>query len=301
MEHRNRRYTWRNSKTDSEPGQAGEIPIIRIFDDEPIPPIGKCCAISINWILEQISGSLVTITWEVEESLKYHNGVLLRCQLRLNDPRLMEQYKLDSEMANKIFGWISQEKIKRFYDERYYNLTQKIFLSKLEIPDRLLGFVNKVEEWRNFLYVKQSYEFRFGATISKDGYYELGVTSANILVPTDKESYENDPGFRFDKDSLPPQINDDIIFWGFPDSKIRVYLPHNRSNISIASYYGYYDIWLQAIQKNKEKRDGQTAEVRELMDADDNKKQELVHQLQQELLPTSGQEESRGGDQVESE
>ena len=143
-------------------------------------------------------------------------------------------------------------------------------LSKSDLPDSLMTFVEQIEMWRKFFKPlnPEIFDSSRYSTITPDGFYTIpvqpyafktGVKKDEIFDPEEEMDkwLELEHGvFDFNPQAQPPKIGNDYVWWELPDKKIIIVLSHQLTYDRVIDHYGYretYDSFLQERRRKNER------------------------------------------------
>lgn len=280
-------------------GLRGQIPDIHLYWEDlcwPIPPIDSLSSISIVHIpYPNLPNTQVILNWRLE-----HSQIHIKCDCYLDDERLRTQYPTSdiTEQISEFVARASQGELKAMPDGKpkrgmFTTAWGRMFylgniIPRHQIPECYSELINQIEKWEEFFRIRK-YRYLvddhpFGglfATIEDDGYYAFNVGAGELYIPG--VSLVILDRLSFDRDSHPPAIADDCIFWDLPDARIRVILPHAKTNHDIIEYYGY----TYTFEKFKRDLNNQTRRRRRREEESARRKiqktEELSHQLRDQL------------------
>ena len=253
-------YSWRGGE---KHGAAGEIPYLKLDEEDPLPPLDLVSRIIVKWAdRERLVEADLRLIWNTD------TDVYLLLEAKANDARLKEEYKRCPEQGKKIVDAIT-EASRRFDPSRgKVSLELGGTLPSEKVPTALQPIVGRVVGWQAFLKEKEGLFFqRYCTQVSSDGYYVVPIAGHALVGPwnTEKENLEDDwksyayPSQVFDPAGQIPIVQDEAIFWRLEEQKLMIVLFHEGATDEIAAHYGYADNLAlfkarKAEEREKEKR-----------------------------------------------
>lgn len=218
------RYTFRKSGI---AGACGELPIIAIWDGDPIPPLE--CAERIEMQAQNAvapARSSLVVYWKVD-------GSQARFQLwtRADDPRLKSEYERLPLIKEHVVAFLATEQRGK---------SPMIAIDKMlprdKVPEQLLPPVYQVETWAAFLTrpgIPHPISFE-DVHVSSEEYLMLCVSRKNLFV-YGKQLLDQEVGSRI--------VTKDRVYWEVAGAKILLMLMHKHADAVIAERLGYKEVF----------------------------------------------------------
>jgi hypothetical protein len=257
----------------SEPlgGKYGEMPCVEIGGNENIPPLDKVHSLYIDFCRkDKLAESDIVVTWIVDNT-----GAILKLYCGADDSRLLEQYKNNAALGEKVIELLLLPEQRGIFDRRYRLYEPGFTISKTEIPESLQPFVASIEAWKAFFEKSavSGLSGRHYVQITDDGYYMAPITGSCLRLGRSPDPMNEDleEGFDFDPKTNPPIVSEHGICWKLPEAKIMIALPHEVSSGRVASYYEYLEVW-QNFMSAQRKFEGDVRVASQRNEAEDEEK-----------------------------
>lgn len=275
------RYFWSGLRRN---GDVGELPGIKIFAGEELPPIDKADMIRITILKDRPSDKLEEsefwIYWWIDSA-----RAKLWTECRANDERFKKQYKEKPEFAEKIIEFLQHAADTVFRREEARNLKVGEFLDESLVPEYLKPFFSDVKGWNEFLKPireKNWFNFHYGAGVTDDGWYQF-VTNWYHVKSKEEMSIVEEDIIMFNPQAS-PTVENWCVWWKLPAKKIIVIVPHDSSDKDFAEHFGYSEVYQQYLDNKKRKEDGEEKRFKEFCERSDKERQQTKQGLRNVLL-----------------
>lgn len=267
-------------------GEHGEIPRIWIAKNNAdfVRLIEATHRIKMHYLDDKdISKSSIEIVW-----LLGKRKIWLETDYDINSPVLKEYLKTNSDFAENLIKFLLEYKnfersqgilYQKDYDKIRESKIWKIgwILQESELPDdEIKSMVKQIQLWdKIFEHFKKnnSFNFRYNAKITSDGYYIFALLPEHLISPFQKQIEALDKHevglknweywwyvretaiFKADAQTRPPTVDDFGIFWNLPDKKLRLILPHASTDEAVVEYYGYQEAYKKFLDEKKKEEE----------------------------------------------